>query len=115
MDERLERALEFANYRTTLSNQRRNVRARMQILQTIHHNNGVFVADAATIGFINALVTNGKKSGILIDTKDNPIEILNYQEFLDLLIGAYSEATNEYKIQVEKLNKSRNIKTIMDW
>jgi hypothetical protein len=115
MDERLERALEFANYRSTLSNQRRNVRARMHILQTVHHNNGVFVADAATIGFINALIVNGKKSGIAIDTKDNPVEISSYQEFLDLLIGAYTEATNEYKIQVEKLNKSRNIKTIMDW
>ena len=32
MDERLERALEFANYRITLSNQKRNIRTRMQIL-----------------------------------------------------------------------------------
>jgi hypothetical protein len=33
MDERLEKALEFGNYRTTLANQKRNVISRMQILQ----------------------------------------------------------------------------------
>ena len=29
MDERLEKALEFANYRITLGNQKRNIRSRM--------------------------------------------------------------------------------------
>ena len=115
MDERLEKALEFANYRITLSNQKRNVKARMLVLQTVHENNSIFVADQLTISFVNALLASGKTSEILNDTKDNPIEIKNLQEFQDLLISAYTEATNEYKIQTEKLSKARSIKKIMDW
>lgn len=115
MDERLERALEFANYRRTLSNQKKNVVSRMRVLQTVHHNTGVFFADASTIAFVNALLQAGKKSAILVDTKENPIEIENLEDFLELLVGHYVEATNEYKVQMDKLKKSRNIKQIMDW
>lgn len=115
MDERLERALEFANYRITLSNQKRNIRTRMQILQTVHYANGSFIADPSTIGFINALITTGKKSSIVIDTKDSPIQIDDLSEFLDILIEAYTEASNEYKVQIDKINKARNIKKLMDW
>jgi hypothetical protein len=115
MDERLERALEFSNYRRTLSNQKKNIVSRMRVLQTVHHNSGTFFADASTIAFINALIQAGKKTAILIDTKENPIEISDLQDFLELLIGHYVESTNEYKIQIDKLKKSRDIKKIMDW
>ena len=89
--------------------------SRMQILQTVHYNKGVFIADMKTIGFVNALLTVSKKSAIIVDTKETPIEVSDLTEFLDLLVGAYTEATNEYKIQIDKLNKARNIKTSMDW
>lgn len=115
MDERLERALDFANYRRTLSNQKKNVISRMKVLQTVHHNSGAFFADANTIAFVNALIQAGKKTAILLDTKENPIEIADLQEFLELLVGHYVEATNEYKVQIDKLKKSRDIKKIMDW
>lgn len=115
MDERLERALEFANFRRTLSNQKKNIVSRMKVLQTLHHNNGVFFADNSTIAFVNALIQAGKTSAIIVDTKENPIEIENLQDFLELLVGNYIEATNEYKVQMDKLKKSRNIKKLMDW
>jgi hypothetical protein len=75
----------------------------------------VFTADMKTIGFVNALLTVSKKAAIIVDTKETPIEVSDLKEFLDLLVGAYTESTNEYKIQIDKLNKARNIKTIMDW
>ena len=115
MDERLEKALEFANYRITLSNQKRNVRTRMQVLQTVHHNNGTFIANSETIGFVAALLNYGKTSAILIDTKDNPIEIDNLEAFRDILFEAYAEASFEYKTQMEKIQRARNIKKLMDW
>jgi hypothetical protein len=115
MDERLEKALEFANYRVTLSNQKRNVRTRMQILQTVHYEKGSFIANESTIGFINALLTAGKTKSIVVDTKDNPIQIDDLQEFLETLVESYTEATNEYKVQMDKINKSRSIKKLMDW
>ena len=50
-----------------------------------------------------------------MDTKDNPIPIDNLSEFLETLISAYTEASNAYKVQAEKIKKSRNIKRLMDW
>ena len=49
MDDRLEKALEFANYRITLSNQKRTIRQRMHVLQTVNYNRGVFHANPTTI------------------------------------------------------------------
>jgi len=115
MDERLEKALEFANYRTTLSNQKRNIRSRMQVLQTMHYQGGSFIADAVTISFINALITANKESAIVIDIKDNPIEVEDLRSFYNELINAYQQASNEYKVQMDKIKRARNIKQVMDW
>jgi len=115
MDERLEKALEFANYRTTLSMQKRNIRARMQVLQTLHYKGGSFIADELTISFVNTLIQLTKTSAIIIDIKDNPIEIDDLSDFQSLLIEAYAQASNEYKVQMDKIKKARNIKKIMDW
>ena len=57
----------------------------------------------------------GKKDAILIDTKENPIQIDNLNEFLETLVSAYTEASNAYKVQAEKIKKARNIKSLMDW
>jgi hypothetical protein len=115
MDERLEKALDFANYRQTLANQKRNIRSRMQMLQMVHYNNGSFIADTNTIGFINGLLAANKKSAIVLDTKENPIKIDNLQEFFELIIEKYTESTNEYLTLLDKVNKARNIKKLMDW
>ena len=115
MDERLEKALEFANYRTTLSNQKRNIRSRMHVLQSVQYKSGSFIADEKTISFVDALLRSDKTNAIIIDTKENPIEIEDLENFKDSLISAYTEASNEYKIQMDKIKKARNIKKIMDW
>lgn len=115
MDERLEKALEFANYRITLSNKKRDIKTRMEFLQAVHYRKGSFIANEKTISFVDTLIRANKKSAVIVDKNDNPIEVEDLTEFLDLLIGAYTEATNEYKVQMEKVAKSRNIKKIMDW
>ena len=115
MDERLENALEFANYRITLGNQKRTIRQRMTVLTTVQYRTGVFHANPITISFVKALIDANKTSAIVLDTKDNPIEIEDLKEFLDTLLSAYTEATNEYKVQLDKVKKARNIKSLMDW
>ena len=37
------------------------------------------------------------------------------EEFLDILLSAYTSATTEFEAEYEKLKKARNIKKIMDW
>lgn len=115
MDERLEKALEFANYRATLANQKRNIISRMKILQKVHYKNGSFEANKETISFIKCLVDLNKTSAIILDEKENAIEIENLEEFLEILVSAYVDSMSEYKIQIDKVNRARNIKKIMDW
>tara|TARA_B100000035_G_scaffold7559_1_gene6552 strand:+ start:24126 stop:24473 length:348 start_codon:yes stop_codon:yes gene_type:complete len=115
MDERLEKALDFANYRITLGNQQRTLKQRIRVLQTVHYNKGVFFADSQTISFVKALIDCDKKESVIIDSKENPIVIDDLKDFLDTLLSAYNESMNEYKVQSDKIKKSRNIKSLMDW
>lgn len=115
MDERLEKALDFANYRITLGNQQRTLKQRIRVLQTVHYSKGVFFADSQTISFVKTLIDCDKKQSVIIDSKENPIIIEDLQDFLDTLLSAYNESMNEYKVQSDKIKKSRNIKSLMDW
>ena len=85
------------------------------MLQAVHYNSGSFIANPTTISFVNTLINLGKKTAVVIDTKDNPIEIDDLKEFQNSLVDAYYNASNEYKVQMDKVKKSRNIKKIMDW
>lgn len=115
MDERLEKALEFANYRITLGNQKRTLKQRTLVLQTVHYEKGVFHANPTTIAFVKTLIDLDREQAIIVDTKENPIQIDDLEEFLETLVSAYVEASNAYKVQAEKIKKARNIKSLMDW
>lgn len=116
MDERLEKALEFSNYTLTLNNQKRNIKNRVAQLQLVHYNSGVFVANQETIAFVKTLIDLDKtKDVILIDSKDNPVQVSNIKELLEKLVDQYISATQEYDVEYQKLRKSRSIKAIMDW
>tara|TARA_R110000744_G_scaffold202125_1_gene321136 strand:- start:371 stop:718 length:348 start_codon:yes stop_codon:yes gene_type:complete len=115
MDERLSKALEFSNYALTINNQKRNIRNRVAQLQIVHYLGGVFLADHETIAFIKTLIDLEHKSSIVIDSKQNPVNVKSLKELLDKLLNAYTSATTEFDIENEKLKKARNIKKVMDW
>ena len=82
----------------------------------MHHQAGVFIANQETIAFVKALIDLDKnKNVVLIDSKDNPVQVADLKELLDKLVDQYTSATQEYDVEYEKLRKSRNIKSIMDW
>ena len=115
MDERLQKALEFSNYTLTLNNQKRNIKNRVAQLQMVHSDGGVFIADHETISFVKALVDTEEKNVHILDSKNNPIKVVEPKDLLDKLFSAYFSATNEYANEYAKLRKARNIKQIMDW
>jgi len=115
MDERLAKALEFSNYRTTVENQKRNLRSRVDSLQTITYNNGTFKADKSTISFVNTLINLDNTEIVVVDERNNPIEVSDPKEFLTTLVEAYNGSMNEFLAESKKLAKARSIKKIMDW
>ena len=115
MDERLQKALEFSNYTATINNQKRNIRNRFAQLQLVHYMGGVFIANQETISFLKTLIDLDHKNGIIVDSKDNPINVNDLKELLDKLVSAYFSATTEFEVGYAKIKKARNIKTTMDW
>lgn len=115
MDERLQKALEFSNYTTTINNQKRNIKNRVAQLQIVHHTGGVFLANQETISFVKTMLDLEHNKGVLIDSKDNPVNVKDFNELLEKLVSAYFSASTEYENEYEKIKKSRNIKTAMDW
>ena len=115
MDERLQKALDFSNYTATLNNQKQNIKNRFKQLQIVHHSGGVFLADQQTISFVKNMIDLEYTKGVLIDSKDNPVYINDFNELLEKLTSSYFDATTEYEAEYAKIRKSRNIKSMMDW
>ena len=115
MDPRLEKALDFANYRATIANQRENLKKRIAVLKMCHHEGAQFTASKTNIAFVKAMIDSGYDSGIIEDDKNNPVEIKDLTVLLQELSSAYHSAMNEYLIENKKINKARALKTAMDW
>jgi hypothetical protein len=115
MDERLKKALEFSNYSLTIANQKRNIKNRVQQLQIVHHDGGIFRSDQATIAFVKAMIDLGHAEAVIVDTKDNPILVKSTQTLLESLMSSYISSTTEFHMEYEKLKKARNIEKLMDW
>lgn len=115
MDERLQKALEFSNYNLTFTNQKQNIKNRVNQIKIVHVSGGVFSAEPALISFIKTLMDTGLTESVIVDDKENPIEVKNLNDFFQTLISAYTSATTEYEAEYAKLKKMRSIKKIMDW
>jgi hypothetical protein len=115
MDERLERALAFANYRATVENRHKSIRRRFETMQLHYKNNGMFKANQETISFVDTLIRLGHKTAVILDEKLNPILIDDLPGFLSELTDTYFVATNELLVEMQKIAKARDVKKVLDW
>ena len=74
-DERLEKALEFANYRQTLFNQKKILQDNCEAQLSYAYNGGTFKIDQTLIAFINSFLAEGKEEMVVLDTNKTPIKI----------------------------------------
>lgn len=115
MDERLERALAFANYRSTIENRKKALARRFEVMSVLHYADGLFHADQATISFVASLINDGHTDAIIIDSKSKPVTIEDMNDFKTKLFETYYAAVNEFSTETKKLAKARNVKSSMDW
>lgn len=114
MDERLEKALDFSNYMTTLNNQRRIVRE--QFLENCVHyiNGGKFSVNRELITFCHTLKSNHQTSAILIDDNDTPVEVQDLEKFLEEILDIYFRNSYEYFDKYNEIKKNRTVKGLVD-
>ena len=115
MDERLEKALAFSNYRITIENRRKAIKRRYAAMSVLHYNNGTFMSDASTISFVDALINAGNDNALILDENERAINIEDLKDFRARLLDTYFAAINEYATETSKLAKVRDVKKAMDW
>lgn len=113
MQEQLEKALEFSNYRQTLNIRRKTLKEKIEGQLTYGHNGGIFKIDRNLLTFVEILNSKGRKTAILLDINDNPILIEDLEEFKDEIFDRYFTATNEYYEEYQSLKKSRSVEKLI--
>lgn len=115
MQEQLKKALEFSNYKQTLSIQRKLLKEKIEAKLTYGFNGGIFKINRELLNFVQMLLNDGRSSGIiLIDANENPILVEDLQVFKDEIFDRYFTATNEYFEQYQILKKSRSVEKLLD-
>ena len=114
MDERLEKALDHANYMVTLTNQKRLIHQKF-LENCVHYlNGGKFTVNRELINFCSTLLSQEQDSCVLIDDNDIPIQVDDLQEFLDSILDIYFTSVNAYHAEYSKIRTNRKIEGLVD-
>lgn len=116
MDDRLKKALDFANYRQTFTVQRKTLKEKIDARLTYGFNSGLFKIDQTLINFIHTLEAAGRTENIvLLDSNENPVLVENLESFKDEVFDRYFTATNEYYEEYKKLKSSRSVEKLISY
>jgi hypothetical protein len=116
MDDRLRQALDFSNYRQTLSIQSKQLKERIDAKLTVGHNGGLFKITRELIVFVQMLIDQERKENVpILDSNSNPILIENLENFKDEILDRYFTSLYEYYNEYEKIKKSRSVEKLTDY
>lgn len=113
MDDRLEKALEFANYRQTLNNQLHKLKIKVEGLLVFAKGGGIFNVNQELICFLDYLIRSGEISANILDSNNTPVHIENLADFLKDIRIRYVEVTDDYLKEYQSIRKLRNVKSII--
>ena len=115
MDDQLQKALEFSNYRQTFAIQRKILKEKIDARLTYGYNGGIFKIDRSLLVFVQMLIDQDRTTGIpLIDSNNNPILIDDLLAFKDEILDRYFTSTFEYFSQYQTLKSSRSVEKLLD-
>jgi len=113
MSTKLTKALEFANYRVTLNNQKAALLAKTESLLSYSINGGTFTIDIQLLTFCKQLINDKQTDIVLLDIYKNPIKV-DLVSFYEEIESRYYEVTNDYYAEYEKLRKARKVHKVLD-
>jgi len=115
MDSRLEKALEFSNFRMILATRQANLKLLMDNKLMLHYEGGMFKVDKELVSFVWTLMVAEINEFIFIDTNDIPIAIKDVASFAKAVMEKYRSALVQYYKSYQKLNEAREIRKVIDW
>jgi hypothetical protein len=108
LDQHLEQALSFAQYQTTLNQQKRLLTEKFESNTLLAYNGGLF---RITPEFIAGYDT---ESNWVLDVNQQPINIDDHQNFLNLAKETYRTAIKEYGESFQQLRRQRSVRALTD-
>lgn len=115
MDQILATALEFSNFKQSLTIKQQSLKEKIDAKLTYGINGGLFKIDRSLLTFVQSLCQTGRiENVVILDNNDNPIMIENLESFRDEIYDRYFTASNEYYIEYQNLKKSRSVERLLD-
>jgi hypothetical protein len=110
MDERLEKALEFANFKNSFEIQKKTLKEKLSSKLTYGYSGGIFKIDSTLICFVEFLLSQDRNSNVLLmDANENPIMISNLVEFKEEILDRYFSGSLEYFNELQEMKKNRSV------
>ena len=106
IDQHLEEALSFAQYQTTLNQQRRLLKEQFESNTIVAYNGGLFKITQEWLGGFDLT------SRWFLDNNNIPVEITNPKELLDIARDTYSRAIYRYGEEYQMLRKQRSVRSL---
>lgn len=106
----LESALEFANYQSTLAQQKTVIRQQFQDACIFASNGGLFLTSPEFIAGVQAL---GFDPRYIVDMNSNPIFISDVTKFYLDICNCYKNAVDTYGAEYSKLKQQRSVKSLV--
>jgi hypothetical protein len=115
MDKRLEKALDFSNFRMILLTRQENLKVLMNNKLMLNYGGGLFKVNKELISLIILILMGGGTEAIFIDENDIPIKITELKDFGEKAKEKYEKALEQYYNSYQKLNEAREIRKVIDW
>lgn len=112
MDTRIKKAIEFAEYRATLSNQIQNLKYQTKTKLIYSINGGSFEVSQELIAFVFAMKDSADL--VLLDINQTPIKITDVKSFLKEIKKRYKTVTDQAEQEFVKLRSARKVEKIVD-
>ena len=100
MDDKVAQALEQAKNSSLFTRQKQYLLAKFKSNTDVAENGGIFSVTAELIAYVKTMIELGHQSIILLDINSNPVKITDSKQFLSKLIDRYSDAMNQYHIDL---------------
>jgi hypothetical protein len=108
LDQQLEEALSFAQYQSTLNQQRRLLKEQFETDTVVAYNGGLFKITQEWLGGFDST------SSWFLDANGTPILVTNPTELYDNARSAYNKAIVQYGEAYQKLRTQRSVRSLTD-